>query len=199
LVAGALCFGAFWVLGCALSRAPAPWPVDLRARALVGQATELAAVFTLTGRAYALTAFAVAAFVAIVALHGDLIIASAICVAQACSQGVAEVAKRRFRRKRPDDWIFHEELGFSYPSGHASTAAVFFGSWLIYAATFVSSHREAIVVVVLLALWIVGIDWSRLALGAHYPTDVAGGTLFGCGWLGLLWAASLHFVAVHPK
>lgn len=199
LIASAACFAAFLALGYAICRSPLPWPVDLRARALLGQATPLAALFTLCGRAYALAAFAIMAVVAIVALHGNLIVAAAILAAQLCSQALAELAKRRFARKRPDDWIFHEELGFSYPSGHASTAAFFFGSWLVYAIFAGSGHLAAAVAVALAAVLIVGIGWSRLALGAHYPTDVAGGTLFGCGWLTLTWAALLHFGAVLPN
>jgi len=196
LVASAACFAAFLGLGYAVTRSKSLWQIDVRALAITGQATRLAALFTLSGRAFALAAVAIAAFVAIVALHGSLPTAAAICAAQVCSQGVCEFAKRRFARARPDDWIFHQELGFSYPSGHASTAALFFGSWLVYAAAYVPATAP---IVVVLAAWIAGIDWSRMALGAHYATDVLGGTLFGCGWLTLLWAALLHFRTVHPN
>lgn len=198
LIASVLCFVAFLGLGYAVCRS-LPWPVDVRARALVGQATPLAALFTLSGRAFALAGFAIAAIVVIVALHGNLVVAAAILTAQACSQGIAELAKRRFARKRPDDWIFHQELGFSYPSGHASTAVLFFGSWLAYAVCAGGGHPAAVAAVALSAVFIAGIDWSRLALGAHYPTDVAGGTLFGAGFLALEWAALLHFGIVLPK
>jgi membrane-associated phospholipid phosphatase len=199
LLAGAFCFVAFGALGYAVRRSSVPWAIDARASALIGKATLVAALFTFSGRAFALAALAIAGVVAVVTLHLSLVVVAAILTAQVCSQGAAEFAKRRFRRERRDDWIFHHELGFSYPSGHASTAALFFGSWLIYAGFAGSWHGLAIAAVALLALWIAGIDWSRLALGAHYPTDVAGGTLFGLGWLSLLWAALLHFGTVHPN
>jgi undecaprenyl-diphosphatase len=35
----------------------------------------------------------------------------------------------------------------------------------------------------LLAFCVIGIPWSRVALGAHYVTDVAGGLLYGVAWL----------------
>lgn len=199
LIVSALCFAAFLGLGYAVCRRPQLWAIDASARALIGQATPLAALFTLSGRAFALAAFAIVAVIVIVVLHGSLFVAAAIFAGQTCSQAVAELAKRRFARARPDDWIFHHELGFSYPSGHASTAVFFFGSWLVYAAAFGAGHWAAYAAVAVLAVWLAGIDWSRLALGAHYPTDVAGGTLFGCGWLALLWAALSQFGTVHPN
>jgi hypothetical protein len=40
---------------------------------------------------------------------------------------------------------------------------------------------------------VAGIPWSRLALSAHYATDVLGGLLLGAGWLALM-TAFLHHV-----
>jgi undecaprenyl-diphosphatase len=186
-------------LGVFVTRSRALWPIDARARSLVGQATPVAALFTLSGRALALAAFAIAAVLAIAALHGSLVVAIAVCAAQSVSQAAAELAKRWFRRSRPDDWIFHHELGFSYPSGHAATAVLFVGSWLICVLAGSPISALTLACAALLFLWMAGIDWSRLALGAHYPVDVAGGTLYGAGWLSLLWALLLDFGAVHPK
>ena len=38
-------------------------------------------------------------------------------------------------------------------------------------------------------IWILGIGWSRLALGAHYPSDLVGGYLLGLGVLTVSTAA----------
>ena len=41
----------------------------------------------------------------------------------------------------------------------------------------------------------VGISWSRLALGAHYLTDVVGGLLFGAAFLCAALAIILRFTS----
>ena len=197
LMASAACFAAFLALGYAICRSPLPWPVDLRARALLGQATPLAALFTMCGRAYALAAFAIMAVAAIVALHGSLIVAAAILAAQLCSQALAELAKRRFARKRPDDWIFHKELGYSFPSGHAVTAIVFYGGLVLLVWTLPLPRALRVAATGLLGVWILGIPWSRMALGAHYATDVLAGMLFGAGWLCVMAIVLRHVPAAY--
>lgn len=190
----ALSFGLFALLGITVTRAPVLWRIDARAARLLGQATRTAACFTLSARAKPLFVLAVSSIVAVAALRADVTIALSLCAAQAVSQAMVEIFKNVFRRKRPDAWLVREELGFSYPSGHACTAAVFFGSWLIYVLLH-APHPAKTIAAAAIAIWIVGIDWSRVALGAHYPTDVLGGSLFGLGWLTLLWELLLHFGA----
>jgi len=76
--------------------------------------------------------------------------------------------------KRPSDW--------SFPSGHAG--ACFAVASVLF---FCLPRRFGIPALVLAAL----ISFSRLYVGAHYPTDVLGGMMIGCitGWIayGLLW------------
>jgi membrane-associated phospholipid phosphatase len=64
------------------------------------------------------------------------------------------------------------------------TAVTFYGALLLFALRAPGLPRPAALVLAgVLGACIAGIPWSRLALGAHYLTDVAGGLLFGCGWL----------------
>jgi undecaprenyl-diphosphatase len=93
-----------------------------------------------------------------------------------------------FARPRPLHWLVHHESGFSYPSGHAVTAVVFYGGLAALVAS--SSLPAGIRRIVALALigWGVGIAWSRVALGAHNASDVLGGLLFGVTWFCLVRA-----------
>ena len=183
----------FSVLSYAVSHGPSSWRVDIEASVIRGQAVPLALVFTMSGRALPLFIIAVISVATAVLAQSNVLVAVAILATQLLSQATVEAIKRLYRRTRPDIWFVRRDLGFSYPSGHATTAIVFYGSWLIVVLTSLLSRDVKIVLCAILVIWIVGIDWSRIALGAHYPTDVAGGTLFGLACASALWATLLHF------
>ncbi|MGB8521187.1 MAG: phosphatase PAP2 family protein [Candidatus Tumulicola sp.] len=189
----ALCVCAFFALGYMVTHAQSLWRIDVESSALRGQVTPLAILFTTTGRALPLFVIAVIGIAISLITHTGVRVAIAIFIAQLLSQGAVELLKQVFQRVRPDAWLAYRELGYSYPSGHATTAVVFFGSWLLFALLSPLPQALKSAVVAILAVWIAGIDWSRVALGAHYPTDVLGGTLFGIACACALWAIMLHF------
>lgn len=91
-----------------------------------------------------------------------------------------------FARTRPEGG-FITETGYSYPSGHAFMAVVFYGylAYLVWRSAKLMLWRilaltGALVMIVLLGM-------SRLYLGVHWLTDVLGGYASGLAWL----AASL--------
>jgi undecaprenyl-diphosphatase len=194
----ALCLCAFFALGFAVNHGPSLWRIDIEAAALRGQGAPLAIFFTTSGRAIPLFAIAIAGIAIAVITRTNVRVASAIVIAQLLSQGAVELLKHIFHRARPDAWLVHKELGYSYPSGHATTAVVFFGSWLVFALLSPLPSGLKIAVVAILAIWIAGIDWSRMALNAHYPTDILGGTLFGAACACALWAILVHFRLAEP-
>jgi len=107
----------------------------------------------------------------------------AIVGAFLCSWFSSDLFKELFARPRPGQWFGLHEASFSYSSGHATLSLVFYGLWayLLWRTLPPTQWRAASVAV--LGLWIVAIGWSRLALGAHYPTDMLGGYLLGSIWL----------------
>ncbi len=78
--------------------------------------------------------------------------------------------------------------GLGYPSGHTSGAVLVYGAaLLVVPLTLQTPAARWAVRLVCIALMLL-IPWSRLRLGVHWPSDVAGGYLFGFGILAALWA-----------
>jgi undecaprenyl-diphosphatase len=96
----------------------------------------------------------------------------------ACWRG-ADFFQHFFQRARPADWVVKHETSFSYPSSHAAIATGFYAAWavMLYASQLPKSLRVPLAA--LLLLLAIAICWSRLALGAHYVTDVLGGIVLG--------------------
>jgi membrane-associated phospholipid phosphatase len=101
---------------------------------------------------------------------------------------LSDVLKNVFRRPRPDYWVLIHEPTYAYSSGHAMFALLVYGLWAWYIWNSDLPRNVRILVAPLLALWACGIIWSRLALGAHYVTDLVGGVLLGTTMLALACA-----------
>lgn len=95
----------------------------------------------------------------------------------------ADFFQHVFARHRPLDWVVKHETAFSYPSSHAAIVAGFYWLWVVmlYSSNPNCTARKA--VSMLLFVFGVGICWSRLALGAHYITDLLGGVLLGIAFV----------------
>jgi membrane-associated phospholipid phosphatase len=95
-----------------------------------------------------------------------------------CWRG-ADLFQHLFARPRRLDWVVKHETSFSYPSSHAAIATGFYALWaaMLYMSELPRATKT--IAAALLLLFAIGICWSRLALGAHYLTDLAGGALLG--------------------
>jgi undecaprenyl-diphosphatase len=88
---------------------------------------------------------------------------------------LAEAGKKLISEHRPPAalWAMKADSGASYPSGHATTAAVLAVALIVIAAT-LTGRTTALV---LGGLYAVAVAASRVYLADHYPLDVAGGML----------------------
>lgn len=88
-----------------------------------------------------------------------------------------------FHRERPDLHRLIEEVGYSFPSGHSMAAFSLYGV-LAYLLWRHLSYRYERVGLIMVAIFItLGIGWSRIYLGVHYPSDVIGGYAASGAWL----------------
>jgi len=93
------------------------------------------------------------------------------------------VLKLAYERARPGGDVLVHLSTFSFPSGHTAAATTFYG---VLAAFLVSRYgepwkRTAFVLAAVLA--VATVAFSRIYLGAHYPSDVVAAASSATAWL----------------
>ena len=119
------------------------------------------------------------------AIRKQLKVAVALCSGLVVTEAAMFALKHLIRRDRPDVALHAVvEDGFSMPSGHATSAAFFFGAlaYLLVRGPVLRKWQKAVVVLVALAA-VIAVDFSRMYLGVHYLSDVIAGNVVG--FLGL--------------
>lgn len=93
------------------------------------------------------------------------------------------VLKRFINRARPDIEHLVAVKTLSYPSGHAMASMAFYGflAYLFY--KFNLPKYIKVLTILVLALLILSIGISRIYLGVHFPSDIAGGFIAGAIWV----------------
>lgn len=89
------------------------------------------------------------------------------------------VLKFIFMRARPDSSALIAMDSYSYPSGHAMNAFVFYGLLAYYIVVFTKRELLEVLTAVVCVAMIVLVGASRIYLGVHYPTDVIAGYIAG--------------------
>lgn len=91
--------------------------------------------------------------------------------------------KRFIDRARPDIEHLVSVKTLSFPSGHAMSSMAFYG-FLIYLVYKIKLNKILkSFLVLLLTTLILSIGISRIYLGVHFPSDVAGGWIAGLIWV----------------
>ena len=115
------------------------------------------------------------------------------------ASGINQIVKLLCHVPRP--FVAHEDFsisdsaratagGFSFPSGHTQNSTSLYGS-----IAYLWKNRG---IRILCAVMIALVAFSRMYLGAHYPTDVLGG--FACGLLVLVLSIPLYRKSeTHPN
>jgi undecaprenyl-diphosphatase len=84
---------------------------------------------------------------------------------------------------------------YSFPSGHALTSVLFFGSLVILIMLHERHLKRSVAASALCVLAALSISFSRVYLGVHYLGDVIGSWLLGIAWLALTVVVSARWGA----
>lgn len=91
--------------------------------------------------------------------------------------------KQIVNRARPDVEHLVTVETLSYPSGHAMMAMAFYGLLIYVISKFQLRKIYKLILMSICILLILSIGMSRIYLGVHYPSDVAGGFIAGFIWV----------------
>ncbi len=87
------------------------------------------------------------------------------------------IIKRIIRRIRPEELMIIEEVGFSFPSGHAMMTFAFFALLIHFVWKTIKNKTLKTTLVMLFSSMVLAIGFSRIYLGVHYLTDILAGFL----------------------
>jgi undecaprenyl-diphosphatase len=111
--------------------------------------------------------------------------------------GLALMETMKFLYPRPRMFHRDDHLGSSFPSGHVFFALTLYGLFAHWRTRNASRTMRLLAwtAAVLLALLV---GFSRVYVGAHYPTDVAAGFALAVPWLSA-WIAVLRYYGRRRK
>jgi len=178
----------FVALGLWATRYGEPPPLLLWERSLLDHSTLVA--WWLTWSCYPLVLAPLAALLLVLAWRFPAWrarIVFSVVILLLCWRG-ADLFQHLFARPRRLDWVVKHERAFSYPSSHAAIATGFYALWALMLSLSNLPAATKRVGTALLVVVAFAVCWSRLALGAHYLTDLAGGALLAVALVSAGWA-----------
>ncbi|WP_295728535.1 phosphatase PAP2 family protein [uncultured Limosilactobacillus sp.] len=89
------------------------------------------------------------------------------------------LVKELVQRPRPSVDILMHYSGYSFPSGHSSAAALVLGCLILLTCRVTRRIWIKFTITAILILLILAIGFSRIYVGAHYPSDVLAGWCLG--------------------
>ena len=135
---------------------------------------------------FVVTLVSVLAFI----FHKKRIHAFVMSVAVLAASASSQFTKALYGRPRPD-LVPHDVYVYSgsFPSGHSTMSTAAFLTLAMLVASLEMKRRSKALAYALAAAVIVGVGFSRVYLGVHWPTDVLAGWCLGSAWALVGWLA----------
>ncbi|PPA71876.1 phosphatase PAP2 family protein [Jeotgalibacillus proteolyticus] len=160
--------------------------------------TQIATYITFLGNAGTLFVFTVLLMTILVLLK-RFALAIFIGAVNLTGGGLNWGMKALFSRDRPAYEVLIEQGGYSFPSGHAMSGLIFYGSLAIVLILLLDKLWKGTILSFILSIIIFFIGLSRVYLGVHYPSDIVGGFALGIVWLTLCFSIYLVFLALRRR
>lgn len=123
---------------------------------------------------------------ATLALKGMKKTALAVVATAAGGEIFGFIIKLLVKRPRPagdELHIMRHRHTLSFPSGHVTHFVVFYGFLFVLTFLYMRPGPARTLILIILISLLVGIGFSRVYVGEHWPSDVLGGYLTGLCWL----------------
>ena len=100
----------------------------------------------------------------------------------------SELLKQAYNRPRPD-LVPHASYVYSasFPSGHSTLSAATYLTLATVIASLEPQRATKVLIYVLAVLVVMGVGFSRIYLGVHWPSDVLAGWALGSAWAFVAW------------
>src|SRR5881275_3471823 len=100
-----------------------------------------------------------------------------------------ELVKQLVHRHRPFvDGPYVDWSGYSFASGHTIGATLLYGQLLLFVLPALKTRHLRLLSIFSAVFLVLLVGFSRIALGAHFLTDVLAAIIFGIVWLMLCMA-----------
>jgi membrane-associated phospholipid phosphatase len=192
IAAAVVCGLGFVALTVAVASHPAPFAVDLDAREAAGElhvtwATVIMRTVSVLGSFPGVVTILAVVAGAILVLRREARQGLWLAVEVAGAVAMYQSLKAILDRPRPMGGLV-ETTGSAFPSGHATQGIAFFGLLAVVLLAVVPGRARIPAAGAAAVLGLLS-GLSRVYLGVHWLTDVAGGFLLGGAWLSILMLA----------
>ncbi|PSJ30442.1 phosphoesterase [Streptosporangium nondiastaticum] len=184
-LAALACFAVLAAIVTVQSGAPLPGDSALLSWAVGHRpATAVSAIRTLTDTGTGAVPYVLAALAGVIAgctRRQKVYAAAASLLCLGAGQLLRRAVLYLIGRPRPPagEWATHAS-GWSFPSGHATTAAL--TAALLITAVLLRSPPGRFLIATVIGCWGVAVGLTRVYLGVHWFSDVVGGWLFALAW-----------------
>lgn len=187
LIVTTFCFGLFLFLSFLINTERAvwfdQWLVDFSGIHITGSTYNILAFYTKLGTREIVIMIAVLSLIFVWWKTKDYLAMVTIAIVLYGSDQLYKSLKDVFQRERPFYDPAIDAIGYSFPSGHATTSMAFYGILIYFLLRYMKKTRMKTITITFLCCHLGVMGISRVFLKVHYLSDVVAGFLIAFVYL----------------